>query len=484
MTDSLGFGLAKSMVDGALTNVKSAIQEEAKLRRSAKRDLVLITDEFEMMRSFFVDATAERVDSQVAMTWVRQVRDLAYDVEDCIGFVVHLDQGTRWWWRMVPSCMAPAIPLNEAVEEIDQLKARMECVCIRNTRYNLNGGNVGSNPPAVTASSSSMLALARDAARRQQGPGDLTQLITNKGNADPQLLQVISVWGTGGDLGTTSIIRKAYNDPEICQNFACRAWVKLTHPFNPDDFLRHFMAQVYAADACRSGELQGADVGAHVLTKMKGKHEEDLLREFVHQVNTKTYLVVLDNLTDMLDWDAVRTFLPDMGNGSWIIVSTHHFEIASLCIGHSYQPMELKHFSSNHSVCAFFKEGSQHYGDIHLESVASQVSQNSSYGEIPSDSEAVADWMSNHPLVGRDSEMNELRRSSTSVIIVITTEASVATYCANNKEQVLNVKGLEAAAAFDLFRKEWSPLGRRKDAELIKTAQQRLAQVYAMARES
>lgn len=410
MTDSLGFGLAKSMVDGALTNVKSAIQEEAKLRRSAKRDLVLITDEFEMMRSFFVDATAERVDSQVAMTWVRQVRDLAYDVEDCIGFVVHLDQGTRWWWRMVPSCMAPAIPLNEAVEEIDQLKARMECVCIRNTRYNLNGGNVGSNPPAVTASSSSMLALARDAARRQQGPGDLTQLITNKGNADPQLLQVISVWGTGGDLGTTSIIRKAYNDPEICQNFACRAWVKLTHPFNPDDFLRHFMAQVYAADACRSGELQGADVGAHVLTKMKGKHEEDLLREFVHQVNTKTYLVVLDNLTDMLDWDAVRTFLPDMGNGSWIIVSTHHFEIASLCIGHSYQPMELKHFSSNHSVCAFFKEGSQHYGDIHLESVASQVSQNSSYGEIPCDSEAVADWMSNHPLVGRDSEMNELRR--------------------------------------------------------------------------
>jgi hypothetical protein len=47
-------------------------------------------------------------------------------------------------------------------------------------------------------------------------------------------------------------------------------------------------------------------------------------------------------------------------------------------------------------------------------------------------------------------------RNSASVIIVITTEASVATYCTNIEEQVFNVKGLKAAAAFDLFRKEVS----------------------------
>ena len=35
----------------------------------------------------------------------------------------------------------------------------------------------------------------------------------------------------------------------------------------------------------------------------------------------------------------------------------------------------------------------------------------------------------------------------------------------------------------NLLLQQWSPLGRRKNAELIKTAQQRLMQVYVMARE-
>jgi hypothetical protein len=40
---------------------------------------------------------------------------------------------------------------------------------------------------------------------------------------------------------------------------------------------------------------------------------------------------------------------------------------------------------------------------------------------------------------------------SKTVLIVITTEASIATYCADNNELVFNVKPLEADAAFDLL---------------------------------
>uniref|UniRef100_M8B277 Putative disease resistance protein n=1 Tax=Aegilops tauschii TaxID=37682 RepID=M8B277_AEGTA len=418
-------------------------------------------------------------------------------------------------------------------------------------------------------------AIDEDNKLRHKAQRDL--LITNKDKD----LQVISVWGTCGDLGTTSIIRKAYNDPEICRSFACRVWVKLMHPFNPHEFVRRFMAQVYTADACVDKE--GADVGVHVLAKMEAMQEDVsvLRREFVQEVNTKTYLVVLENLTDMVDWDAVRTFLPDMKNGSWIIVSTQQFEIASLCIGHAYQPLELKQFSPEHSVCAFFKEGSQDYGPKEEKPMVCEVSPNSSLEKIPSSNiKGIEDWMKNYPLVGRELEMTELRsytarvrfsnspvisvwgiagigksalvrnlyydrmlnsnqfnkyswvdvshpfnlrdfsrsllldhhsekdpikecrellsenqclvviddlqskeewdliqsalvsRPSSSVIIVITTEASVATYCTNNEGHVFNVKGLEAVAPMDLFRTEvhrknpLSPLKDHEDVEL------------------
>uniref|UniRef100_A0ACD5UK19 Uncharacterized protein n=1 Tax=Avena sativa TaxID=4498 RepID=A0ACD5UK19_AVESA len=331
------------------------------------------------------------------------------------------------------------------------------------------------------------------------------------------------------------------------------------HPFNPHEFVRRFMSQVYAAD---TRDKQGADLGVYVLTKMKAK-QEHILKEFVEEVNKKTYLVVLENLTDMVDWDAVRTFLPDMKNGSWIIVSTQQFEIASLCIGHSYQPLELKQFSPEHSVCAFFKEGSQYNGYKEEKPMVCEVSPNLSLEKIPSSNmKEVVEWMTSYPFVGREPQMNELRRytagarfnnspvisvwgiagigksalvrnlyydrmlnskqfnkycwvdishpfnlrdfsrsmiadhhsekdpikechdllsknqclvviddlqskeewdliqaalvsrSSASIIIVITTDASIATYCTNNEEQVFNVKGLEADAAKELFMKE------------------------------
>lgn len=302
----------------------------------------------------FLDVAREEVITQnnLVSTWVRHVRELAYDLEDCVEFVVHLDDKPIFWRRLLPSCMVGLLPLDQAVTEIEDLKGRAEELSKCYLRYSNIADSAGTklvmmqqqaSNRAEAITTSNMLAKARNAGMRQHGLGDLTRLIAKKGND----LRVMSVWGTSGDHGITTIIREAYNDQEICENFVCRAWVKLMHPSNPHEFVRCFMAQVYTVDA---GNKHGSRVGVHVLTKMKANHE-DLLEEFVHELNTKTYLIVLDNLTDMADWDAVRTFLPDMKNGSWIIVSTQQVEIASLCVGHSYRILELKQFTTEHSVC-------------------------------------------------------------------------------------------------------------------------------------
>jgi hypothetical protein len=361
----LAVGLSKMVVSGALTKVQLVIDEDAKLRQKAQRDLVTITLEFEMMNSFLSIANEDRTTNNLVVTWVRHVRELAYDLEDCVEFVVHLDSKRIFWRRMLPSCLVGTLPLDQAVTEIEDLKGRAKELSECYSRYShivdpaskLIMLQQQAASRAIGESSSNMLTEAKHATSRSHGIGDLAHLITNKYNPDLHL-QVISVWGTGGKRGITSIIRKAYNALEMSKKFMCCARVKLMHPFNPNEFVRRFMAQVYA-NSCKGGaytrDKQGAEMGIQVLEKMKSE-QEYLLQEFAEEVNRRTYLVVLENLTDMDDWDAVRMFLPDMKNGSWIIVSTDHFEVASLCVGHSYQALELEHFSPDHSVRAFLEE--------------------------------------------------------------------------------------------------------------------------------
>uniref|UniRef100_A0ACD5ZK19 Uncharacterized protein n=1 Tax=Avena sativa TaxID=4498 RepID=A0ACD5ZK19_AVESA len=331
-------GLTKTAVEGTVSRVKSAMEEEAKLKVRVQNDLVFITGEFEMMQSFLYAASAERTENKVVQTWVRQ-----------------------------------------AVAEIKQPKARVEDVSQRNTRYNLigdSGGGGGSisklavNVPSLSdqqqqataasaakASSSAFSILTEvweAAGKKRSGTGDLRKLINNGGNG----LQVISVWGnytsTAGDaahlhLGTSScVLGEVYNDPEICNEFRIRAWVKLMHPFNTHQFLNSLLTQFHAschrlAENINAGKVEFQTVDDHLV-------KADILK----RLNEHRYLVVLEDLFSVLEWDVIRMYLPNSNNGSRIVVSTQQLGLAISCTGKPYKVSELKSFSGGQSLCAFY----------------------------------------------------------------------------------------------------------------------------------
>jgi len=354
----LVIGLAKSVAEGALTKVQPTI-EKAKMELRMQHDLVYITGEFQVMQSFRNVADEESIKNKLLMTWVREMRELAYDLEDCFEcIVIHKDtgRGREFLHRLYPCLVPPPLQLYMALDDIQQLRTRVEDVNKRNARYSLIGDS-GSKHVLAQQQPAPRAAVGYDT-RRQHFLGDLTQLITKKDDAD---LQVISVWGGGGDIGTTSIIRKSYSDPEINHSFTCRAWVNLRHPFNPHEFVRSLMAHFYA-NSCQ--ERQGAIIGIDVLMSMDASATQgDLLNEFVQLVDKNRYLVVLEDLSTMAEWDSIRAFLPDRKNGSWIIVSSQQYEIASLCVGYPCQVFNLKQLPAERTVCAFLREGSQDAGD-------------------------------------------------------------------------------------------------------------------------
>ncbi|EMS58012.1 Disease resistance protein RPM1 [Triticum urartu] len=356
-------GLTKTAVAGTVSKVKSAIEEETKLRVRVQEDLVFITGEFEMMQSFLNVANAERANNQVVQTWVRQLRDLAFDVEDCVEFVIHLDKASRWDWvrRLTSSliCMArPPLPLDEAVEEIKRLKARVEDVSQRNTRYNLigtSGNDDGSSnqqlqPFMRTSCTSATMATFHDLREVWKAMGklcdrpcDLKRLIDCQGSE----LKVISLWESTqadvvAELGWASIMKKAYYDPETCQEFKNRAWVKLSthHPFNPVEFLNNLLTHFTS----------------------NHHHHHDNMSKLALEVSQHRYLIVLEQeLSSVAEWNAIRMCLPDGENGSRIVVFTKHLGIALLCAGNPYQVSELKCFSHDRYLYAIFPKGCGHH---------------------------------------------------------------------------------------------------------------------------
>jgi hypothetical protein len=155
------------------------------------------------------------------------------------------------------------------------------------------------------------------------------------------------VLGTRSDLGMMSI-KKAYDDPKTHRSFTYRAWVKLMHPFNPHKFIRNILAQFHK----NSHQVKFSDIlePMDIMVATDGV----LIKEFKKQINQK-YLVVLEDVSTMVDWESVRVYLPDKNNGSCIVVHTQQLGIGSSCVGHPHRVLKLNKYSADHSVCVIYK---------------------------------------------------------------------------------------------------------------------------------
>jgi hypothetical protein len=179
-------------------------------------------------------------------------------------------------------------------------------------------------------------------------------LIINEGNQD---FRVIAVWGKGGVLGQTVVIKGAYDNLKRSKMFELYAWIRIVHPFNPLEFLQGIMRQFYQISFEETGETQGkANIGAQVLKKMGMMKQDDLVDAFSEHVKEKSYLIVLNDMSSIEEWDAIKEYFPDSKKGSRIIVSTQHGEVASLCTGQESIVSELKQPSVDNSIFASYKK--------------------------------------------------------------------------------------------------------------------------------
>ncbi|CAL4890952.1 unnamed protein product [Urochloa decumbens] len=285
--EATALSIGKSVLSGALGYAKSAVAEEVALQLGISRDQAFIKDELEMMLSFLMAAHEEQDKHEVRETWVRQIRAVAYDVEDSLmDFAVRVRK--QPWWRTL-------LDRRHVAKQMKDLRAKVEDVSQRNLRYRLIDG--GSTSKAANAADSAVTAAAmfgineaRYAAKKEQSRLDLTQLINKEGDGD---LGVIAVWGTSGNVGHTSIIWEAYESSATQNNFPCRAWVRVMHPFSPIEFIRSLLDEFRPAAGVDSSLIETEKTGQALVDELHG------------YVNGKRCLIVLSNLSTIEEWNRV-----------------------------------------------------------------------------------------------------------------------------------------------------------------------------------
>jgi hypothetical protein len=334
-----------------------------------QQDLEFITGEFQMMQSFLKVANKERArKNEVVRTWVRQLRNLAFDVEDWVEFVAHLDKDKSLcscWCRLVPSLavprrLAPPRHLDEAAAEMKLLKARVHDVSQRNVRYNLfNSDDSGSSSsfdsskaavttPSTIANISSITAFKvlrqvwRHETHRLRQVDSLTNLITSQVRGDD--LEVIWLWGADGYASASEHIHVAYHDREICQSFGLRVWVKISRPFNLEVFLNNLVAQLLLVGSSYQQATNNNGLTSTI--------------ELIQQVTKdQRYLVVLEDVSDLVEWNTISMYLPDNKNRSRIVVSTQNLRHAILCTRELYLVSEVGRFADGRpSICALYRK--------------------------------------------------------------------------------------------------------------------------------
>ncbi|KAG2640734.1 disease resistance protein Pik-2-like isoform X1 [Panicum virgatum] len=351
--EATALSVGKSALDGALSYAKSAIAQEVALQLGVQRDQAFIRDELEMMLAFLMAAHEERDEHKVVKTWVKQVRDVSYDVEDCLqDLAVRLGKPSRWCF------IRTLVDRHKVATRMKELRAKVEDVSQRNIRYRLIKGTTGPKPatgagPSNIISGATMFGIEEARRQKDKAKVDLCQLI-NEGNED---LRVIAVWGTSGLLGQTVVIKGEYDNLKRSKKFELYAWIRIVHPFSPLEFLQCIMSQFYRTSFEEAGKVQDeTNIGTQILMKMGAMKQDDLVDSFSKHVNKKSYLIVLNDLSTIEEWEAIKEYFPNKKKGSRIIVSTKHGEVASLCAGHESVVSELKQSSIDQSIFASYNK--------------------------------------------------------------------------------------------------------------------------------
>ncbi|XP_027152174.1 disease resistance protein RPM1-like [Coffea eugenioides] len=132
---------------------------------------------------------------------------------------------------------------------------------------------------------------------------------------DHSQLKVVSVVGMGG-LGKTTLVKKVYDDAAVKKQFQSHAWITVSQNFQFSDIIKNLIQQLYN------------EIRESVPPEVESMNEI-MLSEFVRDfLQERRYILVLDDVWSIDDWEAIKCVLPDCNTASRVVLTTRIANVA------------------------------------------------------------------------------------------------------------------------------------------------------------
>ena len=256
-------GASDAAMKSLLGKLGGLLAQEYTLVRGVRGDIQYINDELATMQAFLGDLGSNQEGHDRRLKdWMKQIRDMAYDMEDCIDDFTHrlphdsLSDVTCSFIVTRIHELWTFWPRHQIASKISDLKVRAQQIAERRSRYGLDNpaptkgnGTTGSSSSG-TGSIAEHLMASRQLIHTEEPVGavnDMKRLREwlAKHNGLEKHRSVLSLVGFGG-VGKTTIATALYR--EFRNEFDCRASVTVSQNYDEDEVLRDILRQIKTVD--------------------------------------------------------------------------------------------------------------------------------------------------------------------------------------------------------------------------------------------